>query len=342
MFEPPVILPVPVSAARPKWSVMIPTFNGTRYLQQTLESVLAQDQGADNMQIEVIDDCSTTDDPEAIVKRVGQGRISFYRNPKNRGAISNFNACVERSRGHLIHILHQDDSILPGFYDYISRAATKWPDVALYATRAFVVEEDANILGLTDRIPSLELPSNDIKPFLYGTPIRTPAVVVRRDAYERFGGFCPEFVLLADCEMWLRAIEKGRGVICPAVLCNHRSCTSTETSRLQRLGEAALDIERLNTMFAAKYPTFNVNRGARRVYETAYADAKLFERLGNIEAAEVNWRIWRDRVSLTRQLLRSFRICIREFISLATLFYSFRKGQFRDKSKKVTAHRDQI
>ena len=57
-------------------------FNGTRYLQQTLESVLAQDQGADNMQIEVIDDCSTTDDPEAIVKRVGQGRISFYRNPK--------------------------------------------------------------------------------------------------------------------------------------------------------------------------------------------------------------------------------------------------------------------
>ena len=262
--------------------------------------MLAQDQGADNMQIEVIDDCSAMDDPEPIVEKVGQGRISFYRNPKNRGAISNFNACVERSQGRLIHILHQDDSILPGFYDCISHAATKWPDVALYATRAFVIEEDGNILGPTDRIASLELPSNDIKPFLYDTPIRCPAVVVRRDAYEKFGGFCPELVLVADCEMWLRAIEKGRGVICPAVLCNHRSSTSTETSRLQRSGEAALDIERLNTILAAKYPIFNVNRGARRVYRTAYADAKRFEKLGNIEAAEVNWRIWRDRVSLTR------------------------------------------
>ena len=326
MFDPPVILPVPVPDARPKWSVMIPTFNGTRYLQQTLESVLAQDQGADNMQIEVIDDCSTTNDPEAIVKKVGRGRISFYRNPKNRGAISNFNACVERSRGQLIHILHQDNSILPGFYDCISRVAAKWPDVALYATRAFVVDEDGNIQSTTDRITSLEVPSNDIEPFFYATPIRTPAVVVRRDAYEMFGGFRPELVLLADCEMWLRAIEKGRGVICPAVLCNHRSSTTTETSRLQRSGEAALDIERLNTMLASKYPTFNVNRGARRVYDTAYVDAKLFERLGNIKAAEVNWRIWRDRVSFRAQLLKSLRICIREFRSLAILFYYYLKG----------------
>ena len=58
----------------------------------------------------------------------------------------------------------------------------------------------------------------------------------------------PELVLVADCEMWLRAIDKGSGIICPAVLCNPRSSTSSETSRLQRSGAAALDIERLNTM----------------------------------------------------------------------------------------------
>src|SRR5262249_22227047 len=142
---------------------------------------------------------------------------------------SNFNACVERSCGQLIHILHQDDSILPGFYDCISRVAAKWPDVALYATRAFVVDEDGNIESMTGRITSLEVPSNDIEPFFYCTPVRTPAVVVRRDAYEMFGGFRPELVLLADCEMWIRAIEKGRGVICPGVFCNHRSSTTTET-----------------------------------------------------------------------------------------------------------------
>jgi glycosyltransferase involved in cell wall biosynthesis len=326
MFDPPIILPVSVPGRRPKWSVMIPTFNVTRYLQQTLESVLVQDQGAENMQIEVVDDCSTMDNPEAIVEKVGQGRISFYRNPKNRGAISNFNTCVERSRGELIHILHQDDSILPGFYNCISEIATKWPDVALYATRAFVTEEDGSIEHITSRIPSLESPSNDIEPFFYETPIRMPAVVVRRGAYEKFGGFRPELVLLADCEMWLRAIEKGRGVVSTAVLCKHRSSTSSETSRLRRSGAAALDIERLNTMLTSKYPKFNMKRGARRVYETAYIDTTQFEKLGDIEAAGINWRIWRDRVSLKQQTLKSVRNCVREFINLAILFSYYLSG----------------
>ncbi len=66
---------------------MIPTFNCAKYLRQTLESVLRQDPGPEEMQIEVIDDCSAQDDPEAIVREIGKGRVAFYRKPKNEGAI---------------------------------------------------------------------------------------------------------------------------------------------------------------------------------------------------------------------------------------------------------------
>jgi glycosyltransferase involved in cell wall biosynthesis len=51
---------------RPRWSVMIPTHNCARYLRETLTSVLAQDPGPDVMQIEVVDDHSTKDDPEQV------------------------------------------------------------------------------------------------------------------------------------------------------------------------------------------------------------------------------------------------------------------------------------
>jgi hypothetical protein len=81
----PIIEPITNEIDRPLWSVMIPTYNGTEYLEKTLRSVLEQDPGSDLMQIEVVDDCSTQDEPEELVREIGQGRVSFYRQPKNLG-----------------------------------------------------------------------------------------------------------------------------------------------------------------------------------------------------------------------------------------------------------------
>ncbi len=64
----PSVDPVSQETVRPFWSVMIPTFNCAAYLAQTLRSVLSQDPGPQEMQIEVIDDVSTRDDPEAVVR----------------------------------------------------------------------------------------------------------------------------------------------------------------------------------------------------------------------------------------------------------------------------------
>jgi glycosyltransferase involved in cell wall biosynthesis len=99
--------------------------------------VLSQAPRPEEIQIEVIDDCSTKDDPEAVVREVGKACVVFHRKPKNEGAIANFNTCIERSRGELVHILPGDDWILPDFYKTIEQTAEKFPDCALYAARQF-------------------------------------------------------------------------------------------------------------------------------------------------------------------------------------------------------------
>ena len=61
---------------------MIPTFHCARFLHQTLESVLSQDPGPELMQIEVIDDCSTQDDPEPVVRAVAGSECIFFWQPQ--------------------------------------------------------------------------------------------------------------------------------------------------------------------------------------------------------------------------------------------------------------------
>jgi hypothetical protein len=57
---------------------MIPTFNCATYLGERLESVLAP--GSEEMQIEVVDDCSDKDDPEKVVKDIGRAGFYFVGN----------------------------------------------------------------------------------------------------------------------------------------------------------------------------------------------------------------------------------------------------------------------
>ena len=110
------IPPVPESD-RPLWSVMIPVYNCAAYLPETLRSVLQQAPGPDEMQIEVIDDHSTDADVEKLVKEIGRGRIAYCRQPQNVGSVRNFETCLNRSTGHIIHLLHGDDKVRPGFYE---------------------------------------------------------------------------------------------------------------------------------------------------------------------------------------------------------------------------------
>jgi glycosyltransferase involved in cell wall biosynthesis len=108
------IWPISGEGQRPIWSVMIPVYNRVKYLRQALESVLSQGHRQDEMQIEVVDDCSANNVVEPVVKGICSDMISFYRQPRRVGLVSNWNTCIERARGHLVHILHDDDFVAKG------------------------------------------------------------------------------------------------------------------------------------------------------------------------------------------------------------------------------------
>ncbi len=202
-YHPP-IPPVPDGEHRPLWSVMIPTYNCAKYLRETLLSVLAQAPGAEVMQIEVIDDCST-DNPAAVVEEVGRDRVGFYQQKENVGHIRNFETCLVRSRGKLIHLLHGDDCVRDGFYRKMQQAFETRADIGAAFCRHIFMDEE----GHWQSISELEqkesgILSNWLERLALEQRIMTPSIVVRRDAYEKLGGFDSRLICSEDWEMWVR------------------------------------------------------------------------------------------------------------------------------------------
>ena len=224
---------------------MIPSYNRTKYLEKTLRSVLSQAPGTEEMQIEVVDDASNLDDPEPLVRRIAGDRVSFVRHPRNLGLVPNFNACVERSVGLWVHILHTDDFVFPGFYERLKASLVGRCDVGAAFCRALFVDSGDRPLceGELERTTPGILP-HYIEKIGVSQRVVTPTIVVRRSVYEELGGFLPELPYTSDWQMWIRIAANYPVWYEPSTLAACRLHPESETANLMRSGRTIEDTRR--------------------------------------------------------------------------------------------------
>ena len=183
---PPHITPLPELADRPQWSVMIPVYNCAAFLADALSGVLAQDPGPAHMQIEVVDDASTDADVEALVLVLGQGRVGYYRQPRNVGSLRNFETCLNRSTGYLVHLLHGDDRVKPGFYQKMAELLYTYPQAGAAACHYTTIDEAGRLFGVPVRLAQADgLLDNWLVRLAERQRLQYVATVVRRSVYEK-------------------------------------------------------------------------------------------------------------------------------------------------------------
>lgn len=302
---PPTIEALPAASVRPLFSVMIPTFNCAEYLRVCLQSVLAQDLGPGMMQIEVIDDCSTRDDPQAVVRELGAGRVVFTRQRQNVGAVENFNTCIRRATGELVHILHGDDYVLNGFYTAISQHAAEYPTAGMYATAVHFVDEAGTVRGSGGSLSCFgDGVSHQVRRFEAGTPLQFAGTVVRRDSYEQLGGFLPGLVHVADWEMWIRIVASRGIAAVPEQLAAYRIFEASHSSGLVRTAENLTDIERGLRVMQRRGSELREHVVLLSVRRRAQSQAFRLAQRGDREGERANLKFWEARATPRERLRR--------------------------------------
>lgn len=222
---------------------MVTVYNRETYLAGALRSVLIQDPGPEEMEIVVVDDCSPDVDVRRISDGVSQGRVAVYRRPTNGGLSTTWTDCVRLARGRWVHILHDDDTVLPGFYESLRAGIENRPEVGAAFTRHLFMDQDDHWLHLSPlerRTPGI-LEDWTEKIFIQQR-IQCPSIVVRREAYERLGGFHPQLVFALDWDMWKRIAASYAVWYEPRPLACYRVHDGSETKRLAKSGQTIRDV----------------------------------------------------------------------------------------------------
>jgi glycosyltransferase involved in cell wall biosynthesis len=278
---------------------MIPTFDCARYLEATLRSLLAQAPGPEAMQIEVVDDHSTTDDPAEVVTRLGGGRVDFYRQSENVGVVANLNTCLQRSRGELVHLLHGDDVVLDGFYRTLGDRLREHPEAGAAYCRHVYVDERGRLLEVAPLEPATSGILAEGARFLAAEQrIMTPCIVVRRSVYEQLGGFDDRLACAEDWEMWVRIAARFPVYYEERPLACYRLHDDSNTGRNLRSG-LSLDHTRLAIDLFADYFEPAERRAVKRAAFSRYAESAVetawnFQSQGDTAAARAQLRVaWR-------------------------------------------------
>jgi glycosyltransferase involved in cell wall biosynthesis len=283
----PRIDPVPPGAERPLWSVMIPAYNCADYLGETLQSVLAQDPGPERMEIVVLDDHSD-DDPARVVAEVGAGRVEIVRNERNLGQGANLNACIGRARGELVHLLHGDDAVRPGFYAALEAPLVARPDLAAAFCRYVAIRPDSHWQNVGElEQPEAGVVDGWLEKIALGQRLQTPCIAVRRSTYEAIGGFLVDSDVL-DWDMWVRVAAHGPVWYEPEPLALYRVRGGGVTDRMVTTGSNVRGIREVIERNHALLPPGRADAITAAALEdtalTALRRAKRLLYAGNTEA----------------------------------------------------------
>ncbi len=217
----PCIAPLEsVNVTEPWLSVLMPTYNGARYVAAALESV--ESQGAYDLEVIIVDDGSTDDTLSIVESFAGRLPLRIVAAPRTGNWAANTNRALAHARGRYLSCLHQDDCWLPGRLESLRAALACHGDAALIVHPARFMDTSGRLLGIwrcpLSKTGGLVDAGIMAARLLVQNFLAIPAPLFRRDAIEQVGGFDEDLWYAADWDLWLKLSALGPCLYLPEPL----------------------------------------------------------------------------------------------------------------------------
>ncbi|MEO1614951.1 MAG: glycosyltransferase family 2 protein [Planctomycetota bacterium] len=202
----------------PPLSVVVPTHGRCDLFESTLQSLEAQ--SLNDFELIVTDDSAKESDQQAIRKLVDgylsrTGRAGRYVFTKARlGQAGNTNQGLEATTGDIIRILHSDDLVREGCFEWELEQFSRWPQIDLLFQDCLPFYDETEIVWNDNPVLRVIEPADYFRQFLSTCTALPSGLLFKREGYEAVGGMRDDWSFLCDWELFakllIHALERRR------------------------------------------------------------------------------------------------------------------------------------
>ncbi len=210
-----------MSGTSPLVSIITPSFNQARYLETTIQSVLAQDYP----RIEyIIVDGGSTDGSVDIIRKY-ESRLAWRVSEKDKGQTDAINKGFAHATGQILAWLNSDDTYEPGAVAAAVNYLTEHPEAGMVYADCNFINEDGRVIG------KFGAAQTDLRRLREGyVHIPQQTMFFRADLWEQVGPLDPSFFFAMDYDLWTRIAARSKIKYLPGqTWANFRLHTSGKT-----------------------------------------------------------------------------------------------------------------
>ena len=186
---------------RYKVSIILPVYNGEKYLSLAIESILKQTYK--NFELIIIDDCSSDQTHSIALKyKEKDSRVRVYRNKTNSKLPVSLNAGFHVATGELFTWTSDDNILKPETIETMVHVFEQDPNVDFVYADIIPIDEDGKI---NRKIPYL---NGEIDEIYVRNPILA-CFLYKRHIHDCLKGYNPNTFLYEDYDFWIRTYEAG-------------------------------------------------------------------------------------------------------------------------------------
>lgn len=211
----------------PKISVLLPVYNTKEaYLRACIESILRQSYG--DFELIIINDASTDEHVETVIKSYDDARIRYYKNDNNQGISETRNKLMDLARGEYLAIMDHDDISLADRFKMQAAYLDAHPDVGVLGTAHREIPKNKLVIPPEDNEGIEEA-------MMLGCALLHPTTMMRKSVLEKSGlRYDKEYFPTEDYNLYLHLLGKTRFGCLPEVLFLYRKHESNTTKKETR------------------------------------------------------------------------------------------------------------